>query len=75
MASNPGRKESKKASPAKIAKVLKGIDFPKKKKEIVDYAKGHTPEDNPDIVFILSLLPEREYDSMADVERGVGQVE
>ena len=64
-----------KASPASIAHALHGIDFPKEKEEIISYAKQHEGQDNPDVIDVLERLPDRRYDSMADIEKGVGKVE
>jgi hypothetical protein len=64
------------ASPAQIAEALKGIDFPKSKPELVEYARPRAKEqNNPDVVEVLQSLPDREYGSMADVEQGVGKIE
>ncbi len=63
------------ASPAQIAQALGGLDYPKQKREIVDYAKEHNVDDNPDVIKVLERIPDREYGSMADVEEGVGEVE
>lgn len=69
------REHHNQASPVQIAKALGGIDFPKQKDEIVQYAKSHNPEDNPDVIEALERIPDGEYGSMADVTKGVGKVE
>ena len=63
------------ASPAQVAQALGGVDFPKKKQEIVNYARKHNEDGNPDVVKVLERIPDREYGSMADVEKGVGNLE
>jgi hypothetical protein len=68
---------NKTTSAASIAKILKGIDFSANKNDLVKYAKqnkGHT-EDSDEIIDTIGQLPEKEYNSMADVEHEVGQIE
>jgi hypothetical protein len=59
--------------------VLSGVDFPKNKGELRDYAqKQMTDVEVADpqgiIITVLDSLPDREYKNMADVEKSVGQV-
>jgi hypothetical protein len=65
-------------SAATIAKVLSGIDFPKSKDEIKEYAKYNISkaqiEDPEAVLNLLDELPAREYTNMADVEREVGRL-
>lgn len=65
-------------SAATIAKVLSGVDFPKNKGELRDYAQKHMTEvevDDPSgIINVIDRLPDRKYQNMADVEKSVGQV-
>jgi hypothetical protein len=65
-------------SAAPIAKVLSGVDFPKNKDELRDYAQKSITEvevaDPQGVIGIIDSLPDREYQNMADVERSVGQV-
>jgi hypothetical protein len=65
-------------SAAAVAKVLTGVDFPKNKHELRDYAQRHMTEvevvDPKRIISVIDSLPEKEYTNMADVERSVGQV-
>jgi hypothetical protein len=60
-------------SPANIAHSLKGIDFPAKKQDLVEHARKNNAEDA--VMEILRQMPEQEYHTMADVMKGVGQVE
>ncbi|HEX2971234.1 MAG TPA: DUF2795 domain-containing protein [Tepidisphaeraceae bacterium] len=71
---HPGDSGNAKASPAQIAKALKGIDYPKQKDAIVDYARQQQPGDR-NVIAVLEKLPDREYHNMADLEKAVGQVE
>jgi hypothetical protein len=65
-------------SAATIAKMLSGVDFPKNKDELRDYAQKSIKEvevaDPQGVIGIIDRLPDREYQSMADVERSVGKV-
>jgi hypothetical protein len=65
-------------SAAAIAKALSGVDFPKRKEELRQYAQRHAPEaaiEEPEAVLnVIDRLPDREYKDMADVEKSVGQV-
>jgi hypothetical protein len=58
--------------------VLSGVDFPKNKGELRDYAQKHMTEvevaDPQGIIGVIDKLPDREYENMADVEKSVGQV-
>ena len=48
-----------------ITKVLKGIDFPAEKDDLVEQARDNGAD--PEIVELLQEMPEEEFDSMADV--------
>lgn len=59
-------------SPANVAHFLKGIDFPAKKADLVKHAQGQNAD--KEVLEVLKQIPEREYNTMADVMKGVGQV-
>ena len=65
-------------SAAAIAKVLSGIDFPKKKNSLKEYAKKNASnvevEDKDRILDIIDKLPDKEYNNMADVEKSISTV-
>jgi hypothetical protein len=66
-----GHASAETVSAAGIAKALGGIDFPAGKDDVVSYAESH---DAPtEVVEALSNIPDREYESMADVEKGFGE--
>jgi hypothetical protein len=73
-----GRAAATSVSAATVAKVLSGIDFPKNKGELRDYAQKHMTQvevaDPQGIIGVIDKLPDREYKNMADVEKSVGQV-
>lgn len=60
-------------SPSNIAKYLKGIDFPAGKEDLVDHAMEQDADE--EVIEILNQMPDRDYKSMADVMKGVGEVE
>ena len=66
-------------SSAAVAKILFGVDFPKSKDELKDYAQKHMTKvvevaDPKQIINVIDKLPERKYTNMADVEQSVGEV-
>ncbi|AIF82226.1 Protein of unknown function (DUF2795) [Candidatus Nitrososphaera evergladensis SR1] len=67
---------SRAPSAAAIAKILAGTDFPKKKDELVRVAEKNAGrvESAQDIVQTVRDLPDRKYNSMADVEKALGKV-
>ena len=82
-AEQPGKKGRKTAatssvSAATIAKVLSGIDFPKRKSSLKEYARKNVSnvevEDPDTILDVIDRLPDREYNNMADVEKSVSSI-
>jgi hypothetical protein len=65
-------------SAATVAKVLSGVDFPKNKVHLKDYAQKHMKDveaaDPQRILSVIDSLPDREYQNMADIEKSVGQL-
>jgi acyl-CoA synthetase (NDP forming) len=65
-------------SAATVAKVLSGVDFPKNKGHLRDYAQKHMKDvgvaDPQRILSVIDSLPDQEYQNMADVEKSVGQL-
>lgn len=74
--SKGGRKGGKKAvsapSAAGIAKALQGIDLPKKKGGLVDYAQDQGAD--KETVEVLKALPDRKFNTMADVQKALAEV-
>jgi hypothetical protein len=82
-AEQPSKKGGKAAatssiSAAAIAKVLSGIDFPKRKSSIKNYAKKNISNievrDPNTILDVLDRLPDKEYNNMADVEKSISSI-
>jgi Protein of unknown function (DUF2795) len=69
---------SSSVSAATIAKVLSGIEFPKSKDSLKEYAKEHLSkaevEDLETVLQVLDELPAREYTNMAEIEHEVGRI-
>ena len=65
-------------SAATIAKVLAGIDFPKSKNDLKEYARDHISKaqvgDTESVLNLLDELPAREYTNMADIEQEIGRI-
>jgi hypothetical protein len=65
-------------SAATIAKVLSGIDFPKSKNDLKEYARDHISkagvQDPESVLNLLDELPAREYTNMAEVEHEIGRL-
>jgi len=55
---------------ANVTHSLKGMDFPARKDKLVSYARDHGADQ--DVIDVLNKLPDREYNSMADVMQGYG---
>lgn len=60
-------------SPSNILHHLKGVDFPADKDDLIEQAQKNNAEG--DILDIIRQLPDGQYQSMADVLKGVGKVE
>lgn len=58
-------------SAADLEKAIAGIDFPKTRDELVDFASG---EGSPEAIDILESLPDRQYRDSAEVSRALGEI-
>lgn len=63
-------------SAAGIAKMLSGIEFPKDKNELVDYAKENKSKvkSSDEIIEVIKELPDRKYHNMVDIEKALGEI-
>ena len=52
-------------SPIEVRKALKDVDYPVKKKELMQHAKKHGA--NEDVMEVLEGLPDKEYNSPIEV--------
>jgi hypothetical protein len=60
-------------SPSNILHHLKGVDLPASRDQLVEHARKNGAD--KEITDVLKQMPEGEYQSMADVLKGVGKVE
>ena len=63
-------------SASAIAKIFSGIQFPKDKNELVDYAKENKAkvESSDEIIEVIKELRDRKYHNMADIEKALGEI-
>ncbi|MBD0359629.1 MAG: DUF2795 domain-containing protein [Nitrososphaeraceae archaeon] len=63
-------------SAAAVAKMLSGIEFPKDKNELVDYAKENKAKvkSSDQIIEVIKELPDRKYHNMVDIEKAIGEI-
>ena len=59
-------------SPTPIAHALKGIDFPADKQDLLDQAEENDARE--EVMDMIDRMPEQEYQSMADVIAGAGEI-
>ena len=61
-------------SAARIASMLKGIDFPKSKRSIILYARRQQADDSSEgIISVLRRISEKTYRNMAELEIEIGK--
>ena len=60
-------------SAADVEKALAGIDFPKSRDELVDYAASRIPSES-EVLQEIRKLPERTYRTASDVAQGFGEL-
>ncbi|HPW70045.1 MAG: DUF2795 domain-containing protein [Deltaproteobacteria bacterium] len=60
-------------STAEVLEAVKGIDLPKSKSELVDYARSRNV--SQDIIDILNRLPDRQYGTASDITQAMGDIE
>lgn len=60
-------------SPANVTHHLSGIDFPASRSDLEQHAKDNGAEN--DVLDVIRQMPDQQYGSMADVTKGVGEVE
>jgi hypothetical protein len=67
---------SSSVSAASIAKVLSGIEFPKNKNQLIDYAKQNKDRiSDPDsVIEALKELRDNHFENIADVEKALGEI-
>ncbi|HZA69144.1 MAG TPA: hypothetical protein VE548_05535 [Nitrososphaeraceae archaeon] len=66
--------ESRKISASRIAKLLKGIKFPKSKKSIIFHVSKQPDSKREEIISILSRISNKKYQSLIQVQKEVSRV-
>jgi hypothetical protein len=59
-------------SPIEVQKFLGGLEYPARKREIIDKAEMQGADD--DVMNVLEQLPEREYANPTDISREIGKL-
>ncbi|TLX86660.1 MAG: DUF2795 domain-containing protein [Thaumarchaeota archaeon] len=66
--------KSRKISASRIARVLKGINFPKSKRSIIGHVRKQHDSDKEEIISVLHKISDKKYLSMIQVEIELGRV-
>jgi hypothetical protein len=61
-------------SAARIASVLKGIDFPKSKRSVIMYARKQSDDSSGGIILVLRRISDKTYRNMAELEKEIGKI-
>jgi Protein of unknown function (DUF2795)/Zinc finger, C2H2 type len=61
-------------SAARIASVLKGIDFPKSKRGIIMHARKQKDTHKEDIISVLHRITDKKYQNLVQLEKEIGRV-
>ncbi len=61
--------------PANVMEHLKGLEFPASKDDLVEHAQEGEGPDTEDVVDKLEKLPDRQYNSPADVMHEIAEIE
>lgn len=67
-----GKAAARSDSASGVATALKGIDLPKKRVGLVKYARGNDAPEN--VLELLASMPDRDFKTMADVQKALGEV-
>lgn len=54
-----------------VQEALEGMDYPKMKKDILNYARKHHASEN--IISDLQDIPDKKYESTSDIRRALGE--
>ena len=66
--------KSRKISASRIARVLKGFNFPKSKRNIIGHVRKQHDSDKEEIISVLYKISDKKYISIVQVEKEVGRV-
>ncbi len=59
------------ANPIQLQKFLKGVDYPAKKKNLVEHARSKGADEQ--VMRTLEMLPDREYEGPAGIAKEIGK--
>jgi len=62
-----------KINPVQVEKLLKGLNYPASKQDVIKYAKQHGADENARQA--LQELPDRTYESPVGISKAVGEME
>lgn len=60
-------------NPIQVQKVLKGMEYPASKQDVVEHAKKHGADEN--ICSTLEQMPDQEFETPADVSKAIGEID
>jgi hypothetical protein len=61
-------------SAADVERALSGIDYPKTKQELVEYAAQRISSSQEELLDLIRSLPNRPYRNAADVAKALGEI-
>lgn len=61
--------------PANIMKHMKGTHFPISKQALVDHIKNGPGPDTEEVLGIVEKMPDREFNSPAEIMKEIGKIE
>ncbi len=62
-----------KVNPIQLEKYLKGLNYPAKKDDIVQYAQQHGADEN--VKSALQQLPDQTFDGPTEISKAIGQID
>lgn len=68
-----GRGHAARPSPIEVERFLKGIDFPASKDDLIEHAQDNRAPG--DVLKMLDMLDDKEYNSVVDITKEVGKYE
>lgn len=60
-------------APVKVQKFLKGVNYPAKRKQLIETAKLNNADQQ--VISLLERLKEEDFKSPAEVSRGIGEID
>lgn len=64
--------KEKVANPIQLQKYLKGMDYPARKKSLMEHAKSQGADEV--VMHTLEMLPDRDYDGPAGIAKEMGKL-